>query len=273
MSRPWRPGETTPRLLTPAWSDSLNGAQVTSGVPNPGTLTTAMITSFTAPAVTQAYYPGVCVTSVLSRSVSSLGFSQRTQVSNSSGNFQGQTDRGVSQRPSEIPLDQALLRVFPQGISAAVEQFIAPQTEPDTFSLRKQMGRSPLDSIMPLQRLRQDVMDRYPDHQVDPLEPAPTKPTSLGLANFQQAEPARAANLPRSPSLESWLLHQQTILEGKDRLGKPIREPYGPRAYPKLPSLRAHRFEPSNAPSLLRTGQLPTEWHRCRTRAGSAQRP
>ena len=31
---------------------------------------------------------------------------------------------------------------------------------------------------------------------------------------------------------------------------------------PKLPSLKAKRFEPSNVPSLLRVGQLPPEWHR-----------
>ena len=41
-----------------------------------------------------------------------------------------------------------------------------------------------------------------------------------------------------------------------------IKPSYGPKTFPRLPSLRANRFEPSNAPSLLRAGQLPPEWHR-----------
>ena len=39
-------------------------------------------------------------------------------------------------------------------------------------------------------------------------EPAPTKPMSLGLANFQQAKPEKEGNLPLSPSLEAWLTCQ-----------------------------------------------------------------
>ena len=105
-------------------------------------------------------------------------------------------------------------------------------------------------------------MARYPGYQVEPSEPAPTKPISLGLANFQQAKPVKEDNLPLSPSLEAWLTCQAQTLEGKDRHGKVIKAPYGPKIFPKLPSLRAVRFEPSNAPSLLRTGQLPPEWHR-----------
>ena len=93
--------------------------------------------------------------------------------------------------------------------------------------------------------------------------PAPTKPTSQGLANFQQAKPEKEDNLPLSLSLEAWLTCQAQTLEGKDRQGKVIlKPPYGPNTFPKLPSLRAERFEPSNAPSLLRAGQLPPEWHR-----------
>ena len=41
-----------------------------------------------------------------------------------------------------------------------------------------------------------------------------------------------------------------------------MKPPFGPKTYPKLPSLKAERFEASNAPSLLRVGQLPPEWHR-----------
>ena len=33
----------------------------------------------------------------------------------------------------------------------------------------------------------------------------PNKPTSLGLANFQQAKPEKEPNPPLSPSLEAWL--------------------------------------------------------------------
>ena len=105
-------------------------------------------------------------------------------------------------------------------------------------------------------------MARYPGYQVELSDPAPTKPTSLGLANFQQAKPAKDANLPLSPSIEAWLTCQAQAIEGKDRLGKATKVPLGPKAYPKLPSLKAERFEPSNAPSLLRVGQLPPEWHR-----------
>ena len=70
--------------------------------------------------------------------------------------------------------------------------------ELDYSSFRRQS-----DSLMTLQQLRSDVMSRYPDYQVEPLEPAPNKPTSLGLANFQQAKPEKESNLPLSPSLEA----------------------------------------------------------------------
>ena len=97
---------------------------------------------------------------------------------------------------------------------------------------------------------------------MEPSEPAPTKPISLGLANFQQAKPEKETNLPLSLSLEAWLTCQATILEGKDRLGKVIKPTLGQKSYPKLPSLRAERFVPSDASSFLRVGQLPPEWHR-----------
>ena len=42
-------------------------------------------------------------------------------------------------------------------------------------------------------------MARYPGYQVELSEPAPTKPMSLGLANFQQAKPEKEGNLPLSP--------------------------------------------------------------------------
>ena len=90
-------------------------------------------------------------------------------------------------------------------------------------------------------------------------EPAPTKPTSLGLGNFQQAKPEKEANLP---SLEAWLTCQAQTLDGKYRHGRVIKPPLEQKTYPKLPSLKAEHFEPSNAPSLLRVGQLPPEWHR-----------
>ena len=51
-------------------------------------------------------------------------------------------------------------------------------------------------------------MARYPGYQVESSDPAPIKPTSLGLANFQQAKPEKEANLPLSPSLEAWLTCQ-----------------------------------------------------------------
>ena len=44
-------------------------------------------------------------------------------------------------------------------------------------------------------------MVQYPDYQVELSEPTPNKPTSLGLAKFQQAMPEKEPNLPLSPSL------------------------------------------------------------------------
>ena len=105
-------------------------------------------------------------------------------------------------------------------------------------------------------------MARYPDYQVEPSEPAPTRPTSLGLANFQQAKPEKETNLPLSPSLEAWLICRAQTLEGKDRQEKVTKPSYGPKTFPKLPSLMANRLEPSNAPG---TG-------RSRTRARSARK-
>ena len=150
-----------------------------------------------------------------------------------------------------------------------MEQYLAPTIEPDRSSFRRQSGRCPLDSVISLQQLRSDVMARYPGYQVEPSEPAPIRPTSLGLANFQQAKPEKEDNLPLSPSLEAWLTCQAQTLEGKDRQGKVIKPSYRPKTFPKLPSLRADRFEPSNAPSLLRAGQLPPEWHRLVSDQGS----
>ena len=119
--------------------------------------------------------------------------------------------------------------------------------EPDISSFRRQFftARAAVGCNGPL-----------PGYQVEPSELAPTKPISLGLTNFQQAKPEKEANLPLSPSLEAWLTCQATTLEGK----RPAWESL--KLYPKLPSSRAEFFEPSNAPSLLRVGQLPPEWHR-----------
>ena len=232
--------------------------------------TTATITSFTAPAVTMASYGGVSTSTSLGRPTPSLGIAQNNQVSGPSGQPQqqwsGSIPQGVqlpyTQGTNEIPMEQALNRVFPRGIPAAMEQYLAPNTEPDFGSFRRQSGQSSLDSVISLTELRYDVMARYPGYQVELSDPAPTKPTSLGLANFQQAKPVKDANLPLSPSIEAWLTCQAQAIEGKDRLGKATKVPLGPKAYPKLPSLKAERFEPSNAPSLLRVGQLPPEWHR-----------
>ena len=235
--------------------------------------TTATITSFTAPAVTMASYGGVSTSTSLGRPISSLGIAQNNQVSGPSGQPQqqwsGSIPQGVqlpyTQGTNEIPMEQALNRVFPRGIPAVMEKFLTPNMEPDFGSFRRQSGQSSLDSVISLPELRYDVMARYPGYQVESSDPAPTKPTSLGLANFQQISskfPAKEANLPLSPSIEAWLTCQAQAIEGKDRLGKVIKAPLGPKTYPKLPSLKAERFEPSNAPSLLRVGQLPPEWHR-----------
>ena len=156
------------------------------------------------------------------RPISSLGIAQNNQVSAPLGQIQqqwsGAIPQGVqlpyTQGTSEIPLDQARNRVFPGGIPAAMEQYLTPAMEPDISSFRRQSGQSPLDSVISLQQLRPDVMC-YPGYQVEPSEPAPTKPISLGLANLQQAKPEKEANLPLSPSLEAWL----TCQRGKTDMG------------------------------------------------------
>ena len=40
------------------------------------------------------------------------------------------------------------------------------------------------------------------------------------------------------------------------------KDPFRAKDHPNLPSLKAERFEPLNAPSLLKVSQLPPEWHR-----------
>ena len=96
--------------------------------------TTATITSFTAPAVTMASYGGVSTSTSLGRPISSLGIAQNNQVSAPLGQNQqqwsGAIPQGVqlpyTQGTSDIPLDQALNRVFPGGIPAAMEQYLTP---------------------------------------------------------------------------------------------------------------------------------------------------
>ena len=153
-----------------------------------------------------------------------------------------------------------------------MEQYLVPTMEPDFSSFLRQSGRSPLDSVITFQQLRSDVMAHYLDNQVEQLEPAPTRPTSLGLANFQQAKPEKE-NQPGPVSLSRGLAYMPgTNSGGEDRLGKVTKPPYGPKTFPKLPSLRVNRFEPSNAPSSLRAGQLRSGTGWSRTRARSAQK-
>ena len=128
--------------------------------------TTATITSHTAPAVTMASYGGVSTSTSLVRPVSSLGTAQNNQVSAPSGQPQqqwsGSIPQGVqlpyTQGTNDIPMEQVLNRVFPRGILAVMEQFLAPNTEPDFGSFRRQSGQSSLDSVISLPELRYDVM-------------------------------------------------------------------------------------------------------------------
>ena len=106
--------------------------------------TTATITSCTAPAVTLASYGGVSTSTSLGRPISSLGLAQNTQVSaplkQNQQQWSGAIPQGVqlpyTQGTSDIPLDQALNRVFPGGIPAAMEQYLTPAMEPDISSFR-----------------------------------------------------------------------------------------------------------------------------------------
>ena len=82
--------------------------------------TTATMTSLTAPAVTMASYGGVSTSTSLDRPIPSLGIAQNTQASAPMGQPQQQWIRSIPQRvqlpytqgTSDIPLDQALNRVF-----------------------------------------------------------------------------------------------------------------------------------------------------------------
>ena len=108
--------------------------------------TTATITSVTAPAVTMASYGGVSTSTSLGRPISSLGIAQNNPVSAPLGQPQQQWSRAIpqgvhlpyTQGTSEIPMEQALNRVFPRGIPAAMEQYLAPAMEPDISSFRRQ---------------------------------------------------------------------------------------------------------------------------------------
>ena len=94
--------------------------------------------------------------------------------------------------------------------------------EPDISSFRRQFFTA---------RAAVGCNGPFPGYQVEPSELAPAKPISLGL-------------------------------EGKRLAWESLKPTLGQKSYPKLPSSRAELFEPSNAPSLLRVGQLPPEWHR-----------
>ena len=107
--------------------------------------TTATIISHTVPAVTMASHGGVSTSTSLERPIPSLGIAQNTQASAPMGQNQqqwsGTIPQGVqlpyTQGTSDIPLDQALNRVFPGGIPAAMEQYLAPAMEPDLSSFRR----------------------------------------------------------------------------------------------------------------------------------------
>ena len=122
-----------------------------------------------------ASYGGVSTSTSLGRPTSSLGIAQNNQVSGPSGQPQqqwsGSIPQGVqlpyTQGSNEIPMEQALNRVFPRGIPAAMEQYLAPNMEPDFGSFRRQSGQSSLDSVISLPELRYDVMARYPGYQVE----------------------------------------------------------------------------------------------------------
>ena len=96
--------------------------------------TTATITNLTVPAVTMARYGGVSTSTSLGRPISSLGIAQNNQVSAPLGQNQQQWSGAMPQGvqlpythgTSDIPLDQALNRVFPGGIPAAMEQYLTP---------------------------------------------------------------------------------------------------------------------------------------------------
>ena len=127
-----------------------------------------------------------------------------------SGGFSGSGETpAIRQAP---PLHFGGTRSLPNRTTATITSCTAPAVTMDS-----------LDSVISLQQLRSDVMARYPGYQVETSEPAPTKPISLGLANFQQAKPEKEANLPLSTSLEAWLTCQAQTLEGKDQHGRVIK--------------------------------------------------
>ena len=113
-------------------------------------------------------------------------------------------------------MDQALNGVFFQGgIPAARELFIAPAME--------RIIVRPVSSWAEFTRLRHNTASAavgcdgpVPGLSSRAVGATPNKPTSLGLANFQQAKPEKEPNLPLSPSLEAWLPVQAQALEGRD---------------------------------------------------------
>ena len=213
-----------------------------------------------------ASYGGVSTSTSLGRPISSLGIAQNNPVSAPLGQIQqqwsGAIPQGVqlpyTQGTSEIPLDQALDRVFPGGIPAAMEQYLAPAMEPDISSFRRQSGQSPLDSVISLQQLRSDVMARYPGYQVEPSEPAPTKPISLGLANFQQAKPEKEANLPLSPSLRGLAHMSGTNSRGERPAWEGHKAPFRAKYLSQTTILEGRTFQAFKCPLFIEGQPTPT---------------
>ena len=142
-----------------------------------------------------------------------------------SGEFSGSGQTpAIRQAP---PLHLGGTRPLPNRTTATITSHTAPAVtmasyggvsagEAYSFSGQRpeHSGLIPHGQSQTLQQLWSDVMACYP---VEPSEPAPTRPTSLGLANFQQAKPEKETNLPLSPSLEAWLIcRAQTLLRAKN---------------------------------------------------------
>ena len=113
-----------------------------------------------------ASFGGVSASTSVVRPISSLGIAQNNQVSAPSGQPQqqwsGSIPQGVqlpyTQGTNDIPMEQALNRVFPRGILAVMEQYLTPTMEPDFGSFHRQSRQSSLDSVISLPELRYDVM-------------------------------------------------------------------------------------------------------------------
>ena len=121
--------------------------------------------------VTMASHTGISVSAILGVVISSLVYPELlglSPVEELSALEQDSTSRlSHTHGANDIPLELPLKRVFPGNIPTGLTKFILPQKRSQNLGhFCRQLGRCPLDSVIPLHQLWMNVMARYPHTQV-----------------------------------------------------------------------------------------------------------